>query len=180
LKPADEGELSREFYRRRAARFLPFVLVVFSVLSRHPVRRAPASTTSLACGRGMRVIPILPPAPGIGRKTSGNSRTKSALLLQREHRVTVALALRREGSEDPASHARVGTPICEPSSAPSWLRAIRRRYSYQGLERNKRSPVPRSRSCPRTLRSRGRGAVRVGAFRHWTSASGVRNSAPHA
>ena len=69
--------VQQEIQRLRAARFF-FDVVFLSILSCHAVRKAPANTSALALARRMCVIPILPHPPGIGRKTSGNSRTKSA------------------------------------------------------------------------------------------------------
>jgi hypothetical protein len=71
------GRSSRQA-RRRARFFFILLLLLFSTLSFQAVRRAPDSTSSFAFNRRMCVIPDRPQPPGIGRKTSGSSRTKSA------------------------------------------------------------------------------------------------------
>src|SRR5262245_4952824 len=83
---------------------LPAFLCVL-IHSEFPRRSECTRQYILVCGRQANMrVPHLSPAAGNGQEDLGRLPDKRLLLLQGEHQISVALCLRGERSEFPASH----------------------------------------------------------------------------
>src|SRR5581483_1597239 len=122
------GKGSLRAYRRVARPGAFFAdLAFFSTLTFQAVRRAPASTSSLALARWMWVMPIFPQPPRIGRNTPGSSRTNSACCSGVSIRFPYPWSCEASVAKILPPTRKSGEPMCAHSSAPSRLSAMRRK-----------------------------------------------------
>src|ERR1039458_4716616 len=110
-----------------AACFPPPGLAFFSSRKFHAVRSAPASKSSFAAASRIWVIPILPQPPAMGTNTSGASSTNAACCSSPSIRFPYPWRWEARVAKILPPTRKSGAPMCELSSAPGRLRAIRRK-----------------------------------------------------
>ncbi len=101
------------------------VFPFFSIRSFHAVRSEPASKSSFAAANRICVDPILPQPPGIGRNTSGSSATNAVCCSTVSMRLPYPWLCEASVAKILPPTRKSVAPMCEPSSAPSRLNAIR-------------------------------------------------------
>lgn len=99
----------------------------FSTRVRHAARRAPRNTSSFATASRTCVAPLLPQPPATGRKTFGapatNSACRSGVSIKLPYPCLSCASVAKMWPPTLKSTA----PMCELSSAPSRLSAMRRK-----------------------------------------------------
>ena len=112
--------------RRLDRRCLP-LFAFRSTRSFQAVRNAPVRTSSVAALSRMCVIPILPQPPGIGMKTCGSSSKNSACCSGESFRFPYPLSSEASVAKIFPPTRKSACPMCEPSSSPAKLSAMRRK-----------------------------------------------------